>query len=100
MEREQLEQVAAEIGAVRVVLNMTAFEHITDGERARMAFWVLAQHRATLSKRLRLQGRYQPLVSVVWPREEAEQAQVLRYLSAECDRLEEALAGGPAQAAA
>lgn len=102
MDREQLEQVAAQVPAVETVLGMTAMDRqLTDGDRARIAFRVLAQSRAALAKGLRRQGRAVALLPVVWPREVEEQAAVLRYLHAECSALETALGGCPgAQAVA
>ena len=41
MEREQLEQVAADLPTVRVVLDMTAYEPLDDGDKA----WKLAAQK-------------------------------------------------------
>lgn len=87
MDRERLQEIAATVPAVQTVLDMTAYEPLSDGEKARLSFQVLAQQRADLSKRLRQRGQWQPLIPVVWPREAEEQAQVLRFLAGDCGRL-------------
>jgi hypothetical protein len=92
MEREQLERVAAAVPEVGVILDMTAMEPITDGDRARLAFRTLLGLRHLVYKQLQARGHVVRLTQVAWPDRLPEaQGRVLLALGREVDRLEAVL---------